>query len=83
MTEYTCPFEVGDKVRVLGAPKADKDYSPGWNDSMDHYLDKICTVRSVQQQRDGRDEFCYYIKLEECRWAWKDTWLAPAQYTLF
>lgn len=56
MTEYTCPFEVGDKVRVLGAPKADKDYSPGWNDSMDHYLDKICTVRSVQQQRDGRDE---------------------------
>ena len=50
MTEYTCPFEVGDKVRVLGAPKADKDYSPGWNDSMDHYLDKICTVRSVQQQ---------------------------------
>lgn len=29
MTEYSCPFRVGDKVRVLGAPKADKDYSPG------------------------------------------------------
>lgn len=50
---------------------------------MDHYLDKICTVRSMEQRRDGRDEFCYYIKLEECRWTWKDTWLAPAEYTLF
>ena len=83
MTQYSCPFAVGDKVRVLGAPADDKDYSPGWNDSMDHYLDKICTVRSVQQQRDGRDAFCYYIKLEECRWTRKDTWLAPAEYTLF
>lgn len=83
MTEYTCPFAVGDKVRVLGALPADKGYSPGWNDSMDHYVDKICTVRSMEQRRDGRDEFCYYIKLEECRWTWKDTWLAPAVYTLF
>lgn len=81
MTEYTCPFKVGDKVLVLGAPTADKDYSPGWNDSMDHYLDKICTIRTVQPNRD--DRFCYYIKLEGCSWTWKDTWLAPVEYTLF
>lgn len=66
-------YNVGDKVRIVDHPVEMVFY---WNESMNEYCGKECTIRRVAYS-ETNEVYAYYI--EGSLWMWDETCFVPIE----